>query len=121
MFCQFLNSVHKKLLVPSVLLFITIRNSSCRKVMFSQASVILSTGRGMCGGAYVAGGHAWQRGCAWLGGGDVWQGACMAGETVTTLIRNDGSLKELPVMGAVEALQSTGHCICEADKLKSMP
>ena len=37
---------------------VIVRNSSCGKVMFSQASVIL----GMCG----KGGHAWQGGmCGW--------------------------------------------------------
>ena len=53
--------------------FITIRNSSCGKVTFSQASVILSGGglhargcawQGVC--VCMAGGHAW-RGCAWQG------------------------------------------------------
>ena len=36
----------------------TVRNNSCGKVMFSQASVILSTG-GVC----IVRGGAWQRGC----------------------------------------------------------
>ena len=47
---------------------ITARNSSCGKVMFSQASVILSTGGGMHGGC--GRGHEWWgmcmvSGCAW--------------------------------------------------------
>ena len=50
-------------------LIFTVSNSSCGKVMFSQASVILSTGgyawqRGACmakGGMCGKGGHAWQR------------------------------------------------------------
>ena len=68
----------------------TVSNSSCGKVMFSQASVILSTG-GMRGR-----GHAWQgtciaggmhgRGCVWLGaciaGGHVWQGSMHGGKHV---------------------------------------
>ena len=40
--------------------------------MFSQASVILSTGEGAC----MAGGHAWQGERAWQGvrgGGHAWQ------------------------------------------------
>ena len=43
---------------------------SCGKVMFSQASVILSTGWGHVwqGGVCVAGGHAWQEACV-AGGG----------------------------------------------------
>ena len=45
---------------------ITVRNSSCGKVMFSQASVILSTG-----------GHAWW-GCC-VTGGMSGGGMCMAG------------------------------------------
>ena len=56
----------------------TVRNSSCGKVMFSQASVILSTAGGR---AWQKGGHAWQwghlrgeRGCMHgKGGGHVWQ------------------------------------------------
>ena len=71
--------------------------------MFSQESVILSTGAGAC----MAGGCAWRlacmaRGdmCSWWGGGVAcvpggmcgrvgmwqgcaWQGACVAGETTT--------------------------------------
>ena len=46
---------------------ITVRNSSCGKVMFSQDSVILSTG-----GACMARGCAWQWVCV--------AGTCMAGE-----------------------------------------
>ena len=45
----------------------TVRNSSCGKVMFSQASVILSTE-----------GHAWQGGMHGWGGG-----AYVAGEMAT--------------------------------------
>ena len=43
---------------------------SCGKVMFSQASVILSTGWGHVwqGGVCVAGGHAWQGACVAEGG-----------------------------------------------------
>ena len=50
------------------LVLITVRNSSCGEVMFSQASVILSMG---------GKGHAWQG-----AGGHAWRGgrrACMAG------------------------------------------
>ena len=55
------------------------RNSSCGKVMISQACIISSVhkGGGMHGGgACVVVGKAW--------GGHAWQGVCMAGETVTT-------------------------------------
>ena len=48
---------------------ITIRNSSCGKVMFSQVSVCLQ-------GGVHGGGHAWQGGHAW------WEGACMAGACI---------------------------------------
>ena len=71
----------------------TVRNSSCGKVMFSKASVILSTrgavhgvggmhGRGSC----VAGGCARQRVCVAggvCGGECARQGACVAGDTTT--------------------------------------
>ena len=50
---------------------ITVRNSSCGKVIFSQASVILSTGERAWQGSCMAGGYV-ARGCAW-------QGACVAG------------------------------------------
>ena len=81
---------------------ITVRNSSCGKVMFSQVSVCPQLGVCMAGGVcmargvYMAGGHvwwgaclaggmhwghAWQRhawwGCAWQG--HAWQGLCVAG------------------------------------------
>ena len=59
---------------------ITVRISSCGKVMFSQASVILSNG---------GGGNAWQEGVCGRGacvagavhggGAHAWQGACVAG------------------------------------------
>ena len=59
--------------LPTLYIF-TVRNiSSCGKVMFSQASVILSKGA-----------HAWHgvgmrgRGTC-MAGGHAWQGACMAG------------------------------------------
>ena len=76
----------------------TFRNNSCRKIMFSQASVILSGG-----GACMVAGHAWQggvhskeggmcgRGCGtgacmargheWQVGGTHGTGACVAEET----------------------------------------
>ena len=81
-------------------LLVTVRNSSCRNVMFSQVSVILSTGGhawwreacmakgGTCmvkGACMAKGGHAWQRGGhAWWRRGMhgrefAWQGACVAG------------------------------------------
>ena len=41
-------------------IFITVRNSSCGKVMFSQASVILSTG-----GVHGKGVACMAEGCAW--------------------------------------------------------
>ena len=44
----------------------TVRNSSCGKVMFSQASVILSTG-----------GRVWQRGACVVKGGMHGKGGCM--------------------------------------------
>ena len=47
-------------------LIFTVRNSSCGKVMFSQASVILFTG-----------GRAWQGAC--MAGGMCGRGVCMAG------------------------------------------
>ena len=62
--------------------FLSVRNSSCGKVMFSQTSVILSTGvcvrgegRGMC----CEGGCAWQKGVcvargAYVAKGRAWQG-----------------------------------------------
>ena len=65
-------------------------NSSCGKVMFSQTSVILSTGRGggacATGGMCVVRGHSWQGGaCVTVGmnggacvaGGCAWQGVCL--------------------------------------------
>ena len=69
-------------------IIITVRNSSCGKAMFSQVSVILSTGVGVCmaggggmhgGGACMVGdvhgrGHAW-----WGGGACVAREACVAG------------------------------------------
>ena len=64
-----------------VLMLITVRNSSCGKVMFSQACVKNSVHSGR--------GHIWQggmhhRGHAWQGrmhGREhTWQGACMATE-----------------------------------------
>ena len=76
---------------------ITVRNSSCGKVMFSQACVKNSVHRGACmagghawweGGMHGKGKHAWQDGHAWWGhvwqeavhgGGHAWQGACLAG------------------------------------------
>ena len=85
---------------------IAVRNSSCRKVMFSHLSVCQPggmQGSGVCMvGTRVAGVHALQRGrCAWRGmcgggmhggwqggvhgrgtcmaGGHAWQGACVAG------------------------------------------
>ena len=53
------------LLAWAMLSFVSVRNSSCGKVMFSQVSVILSTEGRMC----MAGG------CVWLGGGHAWWGA----------------------------------------------
>ena len=62
---------------------VTVRNRSCGKVMFSQASVILPEGGGMCGrGACMAGG-VYGRECVWSGcgrevvhgRGGAWQGA----------------------------------------------
>ena len=83
------------------IIIFTVRNSSCEKVMFSQACVKNSAHRGacmaggVCGrvvcmvGMCVAEGHGWWgcvhgRGCVWQvgmhGRGCVWQGgACMAG------------------------------------------
>ena len=75
-------------------LLVTVRNSSCRNVMFSQVSVILSTGdmHGEGRHTWQRGGHAWWRGaCMAKGGGHAWwrrgmhvrefawQGACVAG------------------------------------------
>ena len=94
-------SIYLQLLVSFVcfhMTIFTVRNSSCRKVMFSQASVSHSVhrwggvhvgamhGRGVCGG-----GHTWQGVCAWwracmagggvaggmYGGGHAWQGMCV--------------------------------------------
>ena len=60
----------------------TICNSSCGKVMFSQVSVILSTGGGGCGkGGGMCGeeGVHGKGGACMVKGGHVWQGgACMA-------------------------------------------
>ena len=85
----------------------TVRNSSCGKVMFSQASVILSTGggcawqrgtymaKGTCiakrGGACVvkevcvAKGGMLGEGGMCVEGGHAWQGLCVAGETATAV------------------------------------
>ena len=54
-------------------IIITVRNSSCGKAMFSQVSVILSTGgcAWLVGGACMVGGMC--------GGGCAWQEACMVG------------------------------------------
>ena len=54
------------------MLIFTVRNSSCRKVMFSQASVSHSVHRGACMTGGVCG-----RGLAWWGGMCL-RGACMA-------------------------------------------
>ena len=52
--------------------------------MFSQVSVILSTGE-LCvaGGVCVAGGHVWQGVC--MAGGMCGRGACAAGKTATAV------------------------------------
>ena len=68
---------YRDIIVENDFVIITVRNSSCGKVMFSQASVILSTGGyawlgGVAGCVCVCGGHAWQ-------GEHVWQRACMVG------------------------------------------
>ena len=56
---------------------ITVRNSSCGKVMFSQACVKNSVHWGVCMGGCMSGGTCCR-------GGHVWQGACMtAGEMAT--------------------------------------
>ena len=57
---------------------ITVRNSSCRKVMFSQACVKNPVN----GEACMATGYVWQRGVHSRGHvwwGYAWQGACTAG------------------------------------------
>ena len=51
----------------------TVYSSSCGKVMFSQASVILSTQRGAWQGVMHGKGHAWQGAC--MAKGHAWQGA----------------------------------------------
>ena len=95
-----------------IMCVITVCNSSCGKVMFSQASVILSTRGvsmvkgGMGGGMHSEGMHSGGvqgRGCVWPGGmhgggvsmagaymagvcawwGCAWKGACMAEEMAT--------------------------------------
>ena len=61
--------------------FITVPKLNCRKVMFftSVCEEFCPLGGGCTWqGAYVAGGHAWQR--SMHGGG---RGACVAGETAT--------------------------------------
>ena len=59
----------------------TASNSSCGKVMFSQACVIRSVHRG--GGIMASRGCAWSRGCPWQGGGVHGRGwVCMAGRGV---------------------------------------
>ena len=55
----------------SLVMLITVRNSSCGKVMFSQASVSLSVDKG---------GHVWQGSML---GGLHGRGVCVAGETAT--------------------------------------
>ena len=59
--------------------FFTVRNSSCGKVMFSQASVILSTWGHVWWGVWWGGIHGgvWQG--AYIVGGVCGRGACMAG------------------------------------------
>ena len=49
-------------------LFITARQRSCEKVMFLHVSVILSAGACVDGGACIAKGRVWLRGCASLVG-----------------------------------------------------
>ena len=69
-------NVKSSVVIPFTL--ITIRNSSCGKVMFSQVCVKNSVRGGwLC----VAGGHAWQGAC--MVGGMHGRGACMAGKMAT--------------------------------------
>ena len=60
---------------------ITIRNSSCGKVMFSQACVKNSVHGGAClaRGACVVGGYAWQEGHVWRRGMCGREGMCDGG------------------------------------------
>ena len=53
-----------------LLTFVTVRNSSCGKIIFSQACIIPSvhSGGGLCG----------EVGCVWQRGGICGKGACMA-------------------------------------------
>ena len=73
----------------------TVRNSSCRKVMFSQACVKNSVHGGACvvkGGMYGRKHARWGTACmaeamhvgghAWQGGGMCGKGVCMAGAHV---------------------------------------
>ena len=55
-------------------------SSSCGKVMFSQASVILSTGGHTWQGTCVAGQHALQEACVACGGMRGKGGGCVARE-----------------------------------------
>ena len=79
------NIILSSLLLP--LPFITVRNSSCGKVMFSQACVKNSVhreggmhGRGMCGRGHVwFGGHVWWGAMHGSWGGMCGKRACMAG------------------------------------------
>ena len=64
----------------------TVCNSSCGKVMFSQACIILycpQEGMHGMGHAWQGGRHVWWGACmivgVMIGGGLAWQGSCMAG------------------------------------------
>ena len=78
-----------------LLTFVTVRNSSCGKIIFSQACIIPSVHSGgdcvvkwgVCGkgGAYVVRGHAWQREACMVGG--MFARGCVLGGHVC---RRDG-------------------------------
>ena len=93
----------------------TVCNSSCGKVMFSQTSVILSTG----GGACVTGNVCGTRACVQWGmsGGGVndrghaWQGVCMAG---VCLVGEGGSCVAGEMATAADGTHPTGTHSCLA-------
>ena len=75
----------KSLQPPSATIFI-VRNSSCGKVMFSHASVILSMG----GHVWPGGMHGWE-GHVWPGG-CVWQGMCVVGVCMVGCMHGRGCM-----------------------------
>ena len=106
--------------IPVVL--ITVRNSSCGNVMFSQASVSHSvhwgvhrSGCAWWGGGMHGRGHVWQGGIygrgGIYGGGHVWRAVCMAGGHMGQLACRAGAC----VVGWGEGACVVGETVTAAD------